>query len=153
MIPGAEHTSCTIEMLNTSNRVDVAVVDEVQVIWLQSDSDSLPQLEASLPRIRQSQCFNPNSWQCFLWAKDILAAIWFRSHPSEASLPRIRQTQCLNPYFLQCLLWAKENQTRLGIPPDLYFFRESLLTVYQLLWHFSPHWAYPRLVSSNSGSI
>ncbi len=31
MIPGAEHTACTIEMLDTAKRVDVAVVDEVQV--------------------------------------------------------------------------------------------------------------------------
>lgn len=31
IVPGAEHTSCTIEMLDTANRVDVAVVDEVQV--------------------------------------------------------------------------------------------------------------------------
>ena len=30
-VPGAQHTSCTIEMTNTQKRVDVAVVDEVQV--------------------------------------------------------------------------------------------------------------------------
>ena len=30
-MPGAQHTSCTIEMTNTQKRVDVAVVDEVQV--------------------------------------------------------------------------------------------------------------------------
>lgn len=31
MLPGANHTSCTIEMLNTGRRVDVAVIDEIQV--------------------------------------------------------------------------------------------------------------------------
>lgn len=31
IIPGAEHTACTIEMLDTNNRIDVAVMDEVQV--------------------------------------------------------------------------------------------------------------------------
>ena len=30
-MPGATHTSCTIEMTNMFRRVDVAVVDEVQV--------------------------------------------------------------------------------------------------------------------------
>jgi len=31
-VPGAEHTSCTVEMVNTSRRVDVAVIDEIQVM-------------------------------------------------------------------------------------------------------------------------
>ena len=31
MVPGAEHTSCTIEMANLARRVDVAVIDEIQV--------------------------------------------------------------------------------------------------------------------------
>jgi ATP-dependent RNA helicase SUPV3L1/SUV3 len=31
-IPGADHTSCTIEMLNISNRVDVVIIDEIQMI-------------------------------------------------------------------------------------------------------------------------
>ena len=31
LVPGATHTSCTIEMTNMFRRVDVAVVDEVQV--------------------------------------------------------------------------------------------------------------------------
>ena len=34
MIPGAEHTACTIEMLDTANFIEVAVVDEVQVCQL-----------------------------------------------------------------------------------------------------------------------
>lgn len=30
-MPGAEHTSCTIETASTQKRVDVAVIDEIQV--------------------------------------------------------------------------------------------------------------------------
>ena len=31
-MPGAEHTACTVEMVNMSRRVDVAVIDEIQMI-------------------------------------------------------------------------------------------------------------------------
>lgn len=31
LVPGAMHTSCTIEMANLGRRVDVAVIDEIQV--------------------------------------------------------------------------------------------------------------------------
>ena len=31
-VPGAEHTACTVEMVNMSRRVDVAVIDEIQLI-------------------------------------------------------------------------------------------------------------------------
>jgi hypothetical protein len=30
-VPFAEHTACTIEMTNLNKRVDVAVIDEIQV--------------------------------------------------------------------------------------------------------------------------
>lgn len=30
-MPGAMHTACTIEMANMARRVDVAVIDEIQV--------------------------------------------------------------------------------------------------------------------------
>lgn len=30
-VPGAGHTACTIEMANMHQRVDVAVIDEIQV--------------------------------------------------------------------------------------------------------------------------
>ena len=31
-MPGAEHTACTVEMVNMQARVDVAVIDEIQMI-------------------------------------------------------------------------------------------------------------------------
>ena len=31
MVPGAQHTSCTVEMASLSQEVDVAVIDEIQV--------------------------------------------------------------------------------------------------------------------------
>lgn len=31
MVPFAEHTACTIEMANLQKRVDIAVIDEIQV--------------------------------------------------------------------------------------------------------------------------
>lgn len=31
-MPGAEHTACTVEMVNMQRRVDVAVIDEIQMI-------------------------------------------------------------------------------------------------------------------------
>lgn len=31
-MPGAEHTACTVEMVNMARRVDVAVLDEIQMI-------------------------------------------------------------------------------------------------------------------------
>ncbi len=31
MVPGAGHTACTIEMANLGSRIDVAVIDEIQV--------------------------------------------------------------------------------------------------------------------------
>jgi hypothetical protein len=31
-VPGAEHTSCTVEMVAMQRRVDVAVIDEIQMI-------------------------------------------------------------------------------------------------------------------------
>ena len=34
MLPSAQHTACTIEMTNLSKRVDVAIIDEIQVITL-----------------------------------------------------------------------------------------------------------------------
>jgi len=36
IVPGAEHISCTIEMLSTTKHVDVAVIDEIQMIGDQS---------------------------------------------------------------------------------------------------------------------
>ena len=32
MLPSAQHTACTIEMTNLSKRVDVAIIDEIQVL-------------------------------------------------------------------------------------------------------------------------
>lgn len=34
MLPSAQHTACTIEMTNLSRRVDVAIIDEIQVMSL-----------------------------------------------------------------------------------------------------------------------
>ncbi len=31
-VPGAAHTACTVEMVNMQRRVDVAVIDEIQMI-------------------------------------------------------------------------------------------------------------------------
>ncbi len=31
-MPGAAHTACTVEMVNMQRRVDVAVIDEIQMI-------------------------------------------------------------------------------------------------------------------------
>lgn len=31
-MPGAEHTACTVEMVGMQKRVDVAVIDEIQMI-------------------------------------------------------------------------------------------------------------------------
>lgn len=31
-MPGAQHTACTVEMVGMQQRVDVAVIDEVQMI-------------------------------------------------------------------------------------------------------------------------
>ena len=36
MLPTAEHTACTIEMTNLQKRVDLAVIDEIQVNPLRS---------------------------------------------------------------------------------------------------------------------
>ena len=32
VLPSAQHTACTIEMTNLSKRVDVAIIDEIQVL-------------------------------------------------------------------------------------------------------------------------
>ena len=32
IVPGAQHTACTIEMVSTTQQVDVAVIDEIQMI-------------------------------------------------------------------------------------------------------------------------
>lgn len=36
ILPTAEHTACTIEMTNLQKRVDLAVIDEIQVTPLRS---------------------------------------------------------------------------------------------------------------------
>jgi len=74
-VPGAAHTSCTVEMVNMQRRVDVAVIDEIQMIGDETRSVG-GRAACAMPWPQQPSCWCGR----FLWAASGSGHSW-SSHP------------------------------------------------------------------------